>query len=122
MSTRRRHPIGLGHPRRLGRYLAVMVVGLQLVVIGTFFADPASDPIDLPLFQLLWAWMHKPSFYPLVALLIAGPLLTLICLRIRGPHRPALLLAWVVFGGVVYWLFWDRTLLKLEILWMQYGW
>ena len=98
-----------------------MVVALQLVCIGTFIADPATQPIGLEPFELLWAWMHQPSFYPLVALLVAGPPLTLLSLRIHGPHRLPLILAWLIFVTVMYLWFYDRVLLKLEILWKQYG-
>lgn len=117
----RRDNLGLGHPRRLGRYLATCVVGLQLVCIGAFMADPAPMPLDLTFFQLLWAWMHKPSFYPFVALLLAGPPLTFLSMRIRGPHRPGLVLAWIVFLIVIYAFYYDRVMLKLKILWWQYG-
>lgn len=112
---------GLGHPRRLGRYITALVIALQLVCIGAFLADPATLPWNLEPFEMLWAWFHKPSFYPLIVLIAVGFPLTLLSLRIRGPHRAAMILSWMIFATVVYLRFYDRVLLKLEILWKQYG-
>lgn len=105
----------------MGRYLTACVVGLQLIYIGALLADPASQPWDVEFAELLWAWMHKPSFYPFLAVFLVGPLLSVLAWRIRGPHRFWLAVGWLAFLAVIYFYYLNRVLLKAEILWGQYG-
>ena len=107
--------------RRTARYLTAGVFGLQLFFILTMIFDPAGEPIALPPFELLWAWMHQPSFYPFVAVLTFGPVLTIVAWRMRGPHRLLLIFSWLVVLVIVYVYFYERILLKMKILWWQYG-
>lgn len=119
--SRSRRSSGLGHPRRIARYLTGIVAALQLVVLGAMWADPASEPLGLLPFQLLWAWMHQPSFYPLILALTIGPVVSVLAWRVRGPHRVWLVISWAVFAAVIYSCFYSRVMLKLDVLWWQYG-
>lgn len=76
-------------------------------------------PPRIGLLELLWAWMHRPTFYPLVALLVGGPVLTIIAWRMRGRHHLPLLLSWLIFG-VAAWYFFERRIdLMLRVLWHE---
>lgn len=63
--------------------------------------------------------MHKPTFYPLVALLLGGPPLTWLAWQTPGRHRAALLCAWAVFLTILLGAFGERTSVMLRILWWQ---
>jgi hypothetical protein len=96
-----------------------IVIALQAALLLTLAATPSDPPNGPHFLQLIWAWMHKPTFYPLVALLIAGPPLTWLACRTPGRHRTALLAAWIVFGIILITAFGDRTLVMLRILWWR---
>ncbi len=80
---------------------------------------PGDPPQGSRLLQLIWAWMHKPTFYPLIALLVTGPPLTAIAWQTPGKHRTALVLAWLLFLAVLISCFGKRTAVMLRILWEQ---
>jgi hypothetical protein len=92
---------------------------LQAALLLTLAATPSDPPTASHLLQLIWAWMHKPTFYPLTALLCAGPPLTWIAWRTKGRHRAALVCAWAVFLVILITAFGERTLVMLRILWWQ---
>lgn len=118
---RSRHNQGLGHPRRIARYLTALVAALQLVTLGAMWADPASQPLNLLPFELFWAWMHKPSFYPVIAVLTVAPALSVLAWQVRGPHRIGLACCWLAFAAVIYFCFYERVALNLRILWWRFG-
>ena len=60
--------------------MVVSVVILQAALLLTLAVTPTDPPDGPRLLELLWAWMHKPTFYPLAALLVGGPTLTSSCL------------------------------------------
>lgn len=93
------------------------VIALQAALLLTLAVTPSDPPNGPHIRQLIWAWMHKPTFYPLIALLIGGPILTALAWRTPGKHRPALLLTWVLFLFVLISAFGERTLVMLRILW-----
>lgn len=99
--------------------LTWIVVGLQAALLLTLAATPTDPPSGSHFWQLIWAWMHKPTFYPLVALICAGPPLTWLAWQTPGRHRAALVLAWAVFGFILFTAFAHRTLVMLRILWWQ---
>ena len=109
------------HKRRFARTLTWIVVALQGAMLLTWWVAPTWDPPRLHLFEVLWAWMHEPTFYPFVALLIAGPLLTFVAWRVRGGHRAALVVAWLCFAGVTAEFFANRFDVMARVLWWQVG-
>ncbi len=88
----------------------------MLLTLAVTPTDPPSGP---HLLRLLWAWMHRPTFYPLVALLIGGPTLTWIAWRTPGKHRITLACAWGVFLIILIGAFGERTTVMLRVLWWQ---
>ncbi len=99
--------------------LTWLVVALQAALLLTLAATPADPPTGPHPLQLLWAWMHKPTFYPLVALLGAGPPLSWLAWRTPGQHRAALLCVWAGFLLILLTTFGHRTAVMLRILWWQ---
>ena len=95
------------------------VIFLQAALLLTLAATPSDPPHGPHFLQLIWAWMHKPTFYPLTALLIAGPILSSLAWRTPGKHRTLLVLAWAVCLAVLLSAFGERTLVMLRILWWQ---
>jgi hypothetical protein len=91
---------------------------LQGVVLVRFFGDLAP-PAGGGLFELLWAWTHEASFYPLVGLIVPGLPLSLWAAWIRGPHRRWLAGSWLVFGVLVALFHADRLAVMLRILWRE---
>ncbi len=85
----------------------------------TLAVTPTDPPARMPLFELLWARAHKPSFYPLVALLIGGPALTWLAWQTPGRHRWALTVVWALFLTVLIGFFNDRAAVMLRVLWWQ---
>ncbi len=91
---------------------------LHGVVLVTFFGDLAP-PAGGGLFELLWAWAHEASFYPLVGLILAGIPLSLLAGVIRGRHRYGLAGSWLVFAVLAGLFHADRLTVMLRILWAQ---
>jgi hypothetical protein len=114
-SRTRRHR----RPLSLADRLTTLVIMLQLAVLLTFLVTPTSLPPRMTLFELLWAWSRRPTFYPLVALLMAGPVLTVLAWTQRGLHRPILAASWVIFTYFAITVYGDRLALMLRLLWRQ---
>ena len=105
---------------RLVTHLTALVLLLQASLLVMFTLDASSPPQSASFFQALWALGHKPSFYPLVALIIIGPWATWLGLCRRGAHRRVLMVSWMLFlplAGVVYG---HRIAVMLKVLWL-YG-
>lgn len=101
-------------------HLAMVVLALQVALLLTVALLPALPP-RLTLFELLWAASHKPSFYPLLAMLVAGPVLTGLAWRERGEHRKLLLVSWPIFVALLVGVYGQTLALMLRILWWQVG-
>jgi hypothetical protein len=101
----------------VSRRLAWGVAGLQAALLLTLTVTPTDPPGGPRLLELIWAWMHKPTFYPLVALLIGGPALTWTAWRTPGRHRAALAWAWLIFLVILLTAFGGRTAAMLRVLW-----
>lgn len=95
------------------------VIALQAALILTFAVTPSDPPHGPHLLQLIWAAMHKPTFYPLAALLFAGPPLTYLAVRTPGRHRIALTLAWAACITLLLTTSHHRIAVMLRILWEQ---
>jgi hypothetical protein len=105
--------------RQLAGVMTWAVAALQGAVLLTFAVDPSDPPQAQGLFQLLWAAAHRPSFYPLVGLLVAGPVLTGLAWCVRGPHRPWLIASWAAFLPLAILWHAHRLNVMLRILWQQ---
>lgn len=97
----------------------MVVMALQAALLVTLWVTPSTLPPRLTLLELLWALPRRPTFYPLLAVLTAGPTLTLIACQLRGRHRIWLLIAWPMFVTVLVTLFGERVALMLRIVWWQ---
>lgn len=119
MARRRRSrikPSG-AQKRRLAAHLAWVVVLLQATMLVTLWVSkPLPRPPRVQWFELLWAWMHEPHFYPLAALIGAGIPLSIIVLAIRGSHRLVLAATWAFFALVIVLYYPQRFMLMLRTL------
>jgi hypothetical protein len=112
--------------KRSSRWLAGRfthgVLLLQGAVVLTFAVTPAWwQPPPGDWLALLWAWMRKPQFYPLVALLVAGPALSIAAALVPGWHRLVLTVAWAGFAAVMCVVWGDRVETMLWVLWWRVG-
>lgn len=98
-----------------------VLLALQLAVLVAFWVTPGEPPGRSALGQLLWAAARRPTFYPLAALLVAGPVLTAVAWRVRGRHRGWALAGWAVFLAVALPVFGHRLWVMLRVLWWRYG-
>ncbi len=96
------------------------VVLLQCSLLVTLAVTPTWTPPRMKIAELFWAWLHKPEFYPLVALVVLGPILTFLATQIRGVHRWWLVICWSAFFILIVNFFGDRMLLMGRALWGYY--
>lgn len=103
----------------LATHLTLTVLALQAAVVAVFFLDPGDPPAKGEVWQGLWALGHKPSFVPLIGLLVVGPPATWLARSIPGGHRYWLAAGWLAFialvlarfahrMGVMSWLVWKH--------------
>jgi hypothetical protein len=104
---------------RLTAYLTLLVLLLQAALLVTFALDPSQPPTASSFFQALWALGHKPSFYPLVALLVIGPWATWLALSGRGGHRRVVLASWLLFLPLALVLHGHRIAVMMKVLWLH---
>lgn len=118
-----RRILSLKRQRAIAERASLVVLALQGAVLLALAVTPGDPPggQTLTLWQLLWAASRKPTFYPLVGLLLAGPVLTLVAWRITGRHRAWLVAGWLVFLAVAVPFFGQRLVVMLRVLWWQYG-
>ena len=108
--------------RQLAQRMTALVAALHGALLLTLALDEDPLPWEVGLFELLWAAAHRPMFYPLVAVLIAGPVLTALAWRVPGRHRHYLLGIWGVSVLLLGTVFAERIRLMLEILhWRFFG-
>ena len=101
----------------IGSRLTWLVIALQSALLLTLWVTPTWQPPKVKLFELLWAWMHRPTFYPLIALTVAGPIASVMALSCRGKHRRWLLLGWLVFITVLVGWHGERVNTMARVLW-----
>ncbi len=117
--TRRRF-IKPRHKRVVANWMTWAVVLLQTCMLVTLAVAPRWNPPRGQFFEVVWAWMHKPSFYPFVALLIGGPVLTFLATQVKGIHRWWLVIAWSAFFIILVNFFSDRVMVMGRMLWWRY--
>jgi len=97
------------------------VVALQVAMVVTFMVDRSDPPRVGSLWQALWALSHKPSFYPLVGVVLIGPPATYLAWTRRGAQRWAVAIAWAVFIPAAYVFFSHRIAVMLRLLYEHGG-
>ncbi len=107
--------------RGLVRVTAALVLLSQAVLLGWMFLAPDQLPADALLWELLWAKQRAAWLSLLLFVLIAGPALTLLAWSVRGRHRQALVLGWLMFAalGIVFHA--ARLDVMLRVLWWRFG-
>ena len=115
-----------GGPRRrrqrMAEHAALVVIALQVSLVLALVLVPGEPPTTrMAWVELLWASARRPTFYPFVAVLTAGPALTLLAVREAGRHRAWLALAWCAFSLVLMLVFARRIAVMLDVLWRQMG-
>ncbi|MFA9477070.1 hypothetical protein ACERK3_02060 [Phycisphaerales bacterium AB-hyl4] len=117
----RRHTfIPLTRKRRVAEHMAMVVLALQATLLLTFQVTPSRLPPRLTLLELLWALPQRPTFYPFIAVFLAGPPLTVLACRVPGKHRTWLIVGWIIFLSLLLTFFGDRVSLMLRILEWQF--
>lgn len=101
----------------IGSHLTWLVVALQSAMLLTLWVTPTWQPPRVRLFELIWAWMHRPTFYPLAALMVVGPIASVMAWCCRGRHGRWLLLSWLVFLTIMAGGFSERVSTMARVLW-----
>jgi len=106
--------------RRMAVRLTWVVVGIQAALLVTLWVTPMWLPPKMRFMELLWAWMHRPTFYPLTVLVFAGPVLSGLAWCCPGRHRLWLVASWLGLVVVVFRFHHDRVTAMLRVLWWQW--
>ena len=109
------------HRRQFAAWLTWGVVLLQTAMLVTLAVTPTWQPPRVTFFELIWAWMRQPTFYPFVLLLLGGPTLTILAWMIRGWHRAGLVIAWFAFALLLHHHFGERVATMWRVLVWQYS-
>ncbi|MEM6854352.1 MAG: hypothetical protein AAF593_08085 [Planctomycetota bacterium] len=105
-----------GRPR-LAWAPAAAVLALQAGVLATLALATAWHPPKVRALEAAWAWSQQASFYPLLLLLTAGPLLTWLACRLDRKKLPPLALAWAAFALTLVFAFGPEAQAILQTLW-----
>lgn len=108
------------YKRTVAGWMTWGVVLLQTALLVTLAVAPRWNPPRGQFFEVVWAWMHKPSFYPFVALLIGGPVLTFLATQVKGLHRWWLVICWSAFFILLVNFFGERVMVMGRTLWWKY--
>ena len=119
MAPRLKWKPGRAKRRALARRLTWGVALLHAALLLTLAVDPDGLPWSIWPFELLWAADRRVMFYPLLAVVLVAPLLTLIAWRPPGRHRYYLLGSWAVTLVLVGAFYFERVALMLEIAWRR---
>jgi hypothetical protein len=120
VQPRRRRLIKPWHRRLAAGWMTWGVALLQSAMLVTLAVTPGWDPPRAKFFEIIWAWAHKPSFYPVAALLVLGPILTFLACQVRGMHRWWLVICWSAFFIITANCFGDRVMVMGRMLWWKY--
>lgn len=88
------------HARKKGLSMSLVltVIGLQLILLATLAFTVSWRPPQVRLIEAVWAWGCDLSYFPLLLLLIGGPIFTWLALALDRRRFGVLFLAWLVFG------------------------
>lgn len=107
--------------KTIARRVTWGVIILQSALLLTMAVTPTWIPPRVKMFELIWAAMREPIFYPLIAVFTFGPGMTLTAWIVPGRHRAVLAIAWSVFLVAVMSLYGDRVGVMMRVLWWEYG-
>lgn len=104
---------------RLSWTLAAAVMALQAVMLLTLAVTTAWQPPPVRAIEYLWVWASHASFYPMLLLLIGGPVLTWLACRIDTKKRGVMTVSWAAFGLTLVLAFGSEAQSMLQTLWSQ---
>lgn len=104
---------------RLSWTLAAAVISLQAGMLATLAVTTQWQPPKVRVIEAIWAWTQGVSFYPLLLLLIGGPLLTWLALSLDRKKLGVLSASWAVFGLTLVLAFGAEAQVMLKTLWQQ---
>lgn len=104
---------------RLSWTFAVAVIALQAVLLLTLAVTTAWQPPAIPAIEYLWVWAANVSYYPMLLLIVGGPLLTWLACRLDIKKRNVMSLAWTAFGFTLVLVFGAEAQSMLHTLWQQ---
>lgn len=104
---------------RLSWTLAAAVIALQAVMLLTLAVTTSWQPPKVRVIEALWAWAQSTSFYPMLLLLIGGPLFTWLAFRMDRKKLGVLSLSWAAFGVTLVLAFGAEAQSMLQTLWDQ---
>ncbi|MEL7088666.1 MAG: hypothetical protein AAGL98_09545 [Planctomycetota bacterium] len=104
---------------RLSWTLAAAVIALQAILLLTLAVTTAWQPPKLPAIEYLWVCAANLSFYPMLLLIVGGPLLTWLACRMDGKKRSVMSLSWTAFGFTLVLAFGSEAQSMLNTLWQQ---
>ncbi|MEM1356516.1 MAG: hypothetical protein AAF593_05175 [Planctomycetota bacterium] len=104
---------------RLSWTLAAAVIALQAALLGTLAVTTQWQPPKVRMIEALWAWAQNVSFYPLLLLLIGGPLFTWLAFSMDRKKLGVLSASWAVFGLTLVLAFGAEAQVMLKTLWQQ---
>ncbi|MEM1108819.1 MAG: hypothetical protein AAGH99_09040 [Planctomycetota bacterium] len=107
------------HKPRLSWTLAAAVVTLQAAMLATLAVTTQWQPPKVRVIEALWAWTQNASFYPMLMLLIGGPLLTWLALSLDRKKLAVLSASWAAFGLTLVLAFGAEAQSMLQTLWDQ---
>lgn len=104
---------------RLSWTLAAAVISLQAIMLLTLAVTSSWQPPRIPVIEYLWVWASHTSFYPMLMLLIGGPLLTWLACRMDAKKWGVMSLSWAAFGLTLVLAFGAEAQSMLNTLWQQ---
>lgn len=104
---------------RLSWTLATAVIALQGGMLATLAVTTQWQPPKVRVIEAIWAWTQNVSFYPLLLLLIGGPLFTWLALSLDRKKLGVLSASWAVFGLTLILAFGAEAQIMLKTLWQQ---
>ncbi|MEM7626447.1 MAG: hypothetical protein AAF333_12695 [Planctomycetota bacterium] len=104
---------------RLSWTFAAAVITLQAVMLLTLAVTSAWSPPRLPLIEYLWVWASHASFYPMLLLLVGGPVLTWLACRMDAKKRGVMSLSWTAFALTLVLAFGAEAQSMLQTMWQQ---
>ncbi|MEM9417577.1 MAG: hypothetical protein AAGA25_00800 [Planctomycetota bacterium] len=104
---------------RLSWVLATAVISLQAAMLGTLAVTTQWQPPKVRMIEAIWAWAQNVSFYPLLLLLIGGPLFTWLACSLDRKKFGVLTTSWAVFGLTLIIAFGAEAQVMFMTLWEQ---
>jgi hypothetical protein len=107
---------------RIAVSLVLTVVALQVALLATLGFTTRWQPPRVRVFEAIWAWVANVSFYPMLLLLIGGPVITWLAFKLDRRKVGLLFIAWAAFGVTLIMAFGTEAQAMLLTLWQQLPW